>query len=218
MYNLYGHSSKIKGAIEFFFLLFFRDLQVFEELFSFACPKFLSPVVPNYDNVNPNYHKEPFQQQLKVFAEEVQQQAQLSTIRRYNSSLFMLRAVLSLLMKSKNYMMMCNELSFTFSNWLLEKLWNVLRWLHVSLSVSWSSTPPCLWPNWLGSWTCPSRSFASSCWSSNTRWRTWCGPVASLLWMENFSLPLRSTSTLTRCVCVEFLSLNCQIEHFNFWD
>lgn len=60
-----------------------RDLQVFEELFSFACPKFLSPVVPNYDNVHPNYHKEPFQQQLKVFAEEVQQQAQLSTIRRF---------------------------------------------------------------------------------------------------------------------------------------
>ena len=59
-----------------------RDLQVFEEQFSFACPKFLSPVVPNYDNVHPNYHKEPFQQQLKVFAEEVQQQAQLSTIRR----------------------------------------------------------------------------------------------------------------------------------------
>ncbi|KAJ0004990.1 hypothetical protein NQD34_011204 [Periophthalmus magnuspinnatus] len=59
------------------------DLQVFEELFSFACPKFLSPVVPNYDNVHPNYHKEPFQQQLKVFAEEVQQQAQLSTIRSF---------------------------------------------------------------------------------------------------------------------------------------
>uniref|UniRef100_A0A8C3AVS8 Eukaryotic translation initiation factor 3 subunit L n=1 Tax=Cyclopterus lumpus TaxID=8103 RepID=A0A8C3AVS8_CYCLU len=57
------------------------DLQVFEELYSFACPKFLSPVVPNYDN--PNYHKEPFQQQLKVFAEEVQQQAQLSTIRSF---------------------------------------------------------------------------------------------------------------------------------------
>lgn len=64
------------------FLPHVRDLQVFEELFSFACPKFLSPVVPNYDNVHPNYHKEPFQQQLKVFAEEVQQQAQLSTIRR----------------------------------------------------------------------------------------------------------------------------------------
>uniref|UniRef100_H2ZZ48 Eukaryotic translation initiation factor 3 subunit L n=1 Tax=Latimeria chalumnae TaxID=7897 RepID=H2ZZ48_LATCH len=59
------------------------DLQVYEELFSFACPKFLSPVVPNYDNVHPNYHKEPFLQQLKVFMEEVQQQAQLSTIRSF---------------------------------------------------------------------------------------------------------------------------------------
>uniref|UniRef100_A0A672NYQ5 Eukaryotic translation initiation factor 3 subunit L n=1 Tax=Sinocyclocheilus grahami TaxID=75366 RepID=A0A672NYQ5_SINGR len=59
------------------------DLQVFEELFSFACPKFLSPVVPNYDNVHPNYHKEPFQQQLKVSAEEVQQKAQLSTFRSF---------------------------------------------------------------------------------------------------------------------------------------
>ncbi|XP_055131185.1 eukaryotic translation initiation factor 3 subunit L-like [Symphalangus syndactylus] len=54
--------------------------QVYEELFSYFCPKFLSPVVPNYDNVHPNYHKEPFLQQLKVFSDEVQQQAQLSTI------------------------------------------------------------------------------------------------------------------------------------------
>lgn len=59
------------------------DAQVYEELFSYACPKFLSPVVPNYDNVHPNYHKEPFLQQLKVFADEVQQQAQLSTIRSF---------------------------------------------------------------------------------------------------------------------------------------
>ncbi|MEJ1271524.1 eukaryotic translation initiation factor 3 subunit L [Cricetulus griseus] len=59
------------------------DPQVYEELFSYACPKFLSPVVPNYDNVHPNYHKEPFLQQLKVFSDEVQQQAQLSTIRSF---------------------------------------------------------------------------------------------------------------------------------------
>lgn len=59
------------------------DPQVYEELFSYSCPKFLSPVVPNYDNVHPNYHKEPFLQQLKVFADEVQQQAQLSTIRSF---------------------------------------------------------------------------------------------------------------------------------------
>jgi translation initiation factor 3 subunit L len=39
--------------------------------------------VPNYDNVHPNYHKEPFLQQLKVFSDEVQQQAQLSTIHSF---------------------------------------------------------------------------------------------------------------------------------------
>ncbi|PIO24114.1 hypothetical protein AB205_0141990, partial [Aquarana catesbeiana] len=59
------------------------DAQIYEELFNFACPKFLSPVVPNYDNVHPNYHKEPYLQQLKVFLDEVQQQAQLSTIRSF---------------------------------------------------------------------------------------------------------------------------------------
>ncbi|XP_034259212.1 eukaryotic translation initiation factor 3 subunit L isoform X2 [Pantherophis guttatus] len=59
------------------------DPQVYEELFSYSCPKFVSPVVPNYDNVHPNYHKEPYLQQLKVFADEVQQQAQLSTIRSF---------------------------------------------------------------------------------------------------------------------------------------
>uniref|UniRef100_A0A2K6MJ27 Eukaryotic translation initiation factor 3 subunit L n=1 Tax=Rhinopithecus bieti TaxID=61621 RepID=A0A2K6MJ27_RHIBE len=48
------------------------DPQVCEELF-----------MPNYDNVHPNYHKEPFLQQLKVFSDEVQQQAQLSTIRSF---------------------------------------------------------------------------------------------------------------------------------------
>uniref|UniRef100_A0A286Y4J6 PCI domain-containing protein n=1 Tax=Cavia porcellus TaxID=10141 RepID=A0A286Y4J6_CAVPO len=47
------------------------DPQVYEELFSYSCPKFLSPM----DNVHPNYHKEPFLQQLKVFSNEVQQQA-----------------------------------------------------------------------------------------------------------------------------------------------
>uniref|UniRef100_A0A2I3GMG2 PCI domain-containing protein n=1 Tax=Nomascus leucogenys TaxID=61853 RepID=A0A2I3GMG2_NOMLE len=54
--------------------------QVYEEFFSYCCPKFLSPVVPNYDNVCPKYHKEPFLQQLKVFSDEEQQQAQLSSI------------------------------------------------------------------------------------------------------------------------------------------
>ncbi|KAL0601848.1 Eukaryotic translation initiation factor 3 subunit L [Plecturocebus cupreus] len=59
------------------------DLQVYEELFIYSCPKFLLPVVRNYDNVYPNYHKEPFLQQLKVFSDAIQQQAQLSTIHSF---------------------------------------------------------------------------------------------------------------------------------------
>lgn len=47
------------------------NLQVYEELFSYSCPKFLLPVVPTYGNVHPNYQKEPFLQQLKVFSDEV---------------------------------------------------------------------------------------------------------------------------------------------------
>nr|KAG5713471.1 hypothetical protein BaRGS_025019 [Batillaria attramentaria] len=59
------------------------DLQEFEQCFSFACPKFLSPVPPNYDAMAENFHKEPFRLQLRVFLEEVQQQIQIPTIRSY---------------------------------------------------------------------------------------------------------------------------------------
>ena len=39
----------------------FRDLAEFEQNFSFACPKFLSPVPPNYEAVNMmNFHKVSF--------------------------------------------------------------------------------------------------------------------------------------------------------------
>uniref|UniRef100_A0A2K5DY08 PCI domain-containing protein n=1 Tax=Aotus nancymaae TaxID=37293 RepID=A0A2K5DY08_AOTNA len=44
------------------------DPQVYEELFIYSCPKFLLPVVPNYDN---------------VFSDEIQQQAQLSIIHSF---------------------------------------------------------------------------------------------------------------------------------------
>nr|CAB3241727.1 eukaryotic translation initiation factor 3 subunit L-like [Phallusia mammillata] len=55
----------------------------FEEAFSFGCPKFLSPVAPNFDAGPLNSHKEPMLHQCKVFLEEVEQQAQLPTIRSY---------------------------------------------------------------------------------------------------------------------------------------
>ena len=58
------------------------DLHEFEEAFRFACPKFLSPVSPNYDLPGgSSAGKEPYMQQLNVFKDEVQQQIWLPTIR-----------------------------------------------------------------------------------------------------------------------------------------
>ncbi|XP_041473105.1 eukaryotic translation initiation factor 3 subunit L-like [Lytechinus variegatus] len=59
------------------------DLAIFEECFSSACPRFLSPVPPNYEDPNANYNKEPFTLQVKVFMEEVNQQLLIQTIRSY---------------------------------------------------------------------------------------------------------------------------------------
>jgi len=43
-----------------------RDKVAFEESFSFGCPKFLSPVAPNFDAGPLNSHKEPMMHQCKV--------------------------------------------------------------------------------------------------------------------------------------------------------
>jgi len=59
------------------------DQTEFEACFSFACPKFLSPVPPNYETASQNIHLEPFLQQLAVFQGEVAQQQLLPTIRSY---------------------------------------------------------------------------------------------------------------------------------------
>jgi len=60
------------------------DRDEFTACFTFACPKFLSPVPPPFDAANAtNYHKEPFQQQLKVFQDEVQQQQEIGVMRSY---------------------------------------------------------------------------------------------------------------------------------------
>lgn len=59
------------------------DIEEFTNNFSFACPKFLSPVPPNYDAVAAINHKEPFLLQLRVFIEEVTQQIILPTIRSF---------------------------------------------------------------------------------------------------------------------------------------
>lgn len=52
-------------------------------MFHYACPKFLSPVPPNYEGVTDQYLMEPYNQQLKVFIDEVQQQFYISDIRSF---------------------------------------------------------------------------------------------------------------------------------------
>merc|ERR1712034_136514 len=59
------------------------DTSVFEESFSFACPKFISPIPPNYDNPPANSHLDPFNLQLRMFKVEVQQQSIIPIIRSY---------------------------------------------------------------------------------------------------------------------------------------
>jgi len=60
------------------------DLSAYEELFSFACPKFVSPSPPNYDDLPATYNpQEAYRLQLRLFLNEVQQQKQLPTIRAF---------------------------------------------------------------------------------------------------------------------------------------
>ncbi|KAK2549866.1 Eukaryotic translation initiation factor 3 subunit L [Acropora cervicornis] len=61
------------------------DLQTFEEGFSYACPKFISPVPPNFDAPPANFSREPFNLQVKVFLNEVSQQSLIPVIRRFFS-------------------------------------------------------------------------------------------------------------------------------------
>lgn len=59
------------------------DKPSLEESFTYGCPKFLSPVPPNFDAGPLNSHKEPTIHQCKVFLEDVEQQVELPTIRSY---------------------------------------------------------------------------------------------------------------------------------------
>lgn len=78
-----SHQMKEKTGQEKLLRMQHGDKVAFEESFTFACPKFVSPISPNYDAGPINFHKEPMLHQLKVFMEEIDQQAQLPTIRSY---------------------------------------------------------------------------------------------------------------------------------------
>ncbi|XP_021951018.1 eukaryotic translation initiation factor 3 subunit L isoform X2 [Folsomia candida] len=58
------------------------DMKEFENCFTFACPKFLSPVPPAID-ASPDPSQEPLQIQKSIFMEEVAQQIYLPTIRSF---------------------------------------------------------------------------------------------------------------------------------------
>merc|ERR1719198_2585404 len=60
------------------------DLSAYEELFAFACPKFVSPSPPPYDDWPPTYNpQEAYRLQLRLFLAEVNQQKMLPTIRSF---------------------------------------------------------------------------------------------------------------------------------------
>jgi len=65
------------------------DLTIFEELFVFACPKFINPAPPAYASIieDPsklqNVNQEAMQLQTKLFLNEVKQQTNIPTIRSY---------------------------------------------------------------------------------------------------------------------------------------
>ncbi|KAL8171668.1 hypothetical protein V2J09_023472 [Rumex salicifolius] len=58
-------------------------LSHFDELFSYACPKFITPSAPNYDEPLVNYNQEAYRLQLKLFLYEVKQQQLLVGLRTF---------------------------------------------------------------------------------------------------------------------------------------
>lgn len=59
------------------------DQDAVDELFQYGCPKFVSPVAPDYDAPDNEEVHMPYKTQLKMFKREVQQQSMLPTIRSY---------------------------------------------------------------------------------------------------------------------------------------
>lgn len=59
------------------------DRDELSNMFHYSCPKFLSPVPPNFEGITDQYMMEPYNQQLKVFLDEVSQQLLISDIRSF---------------------------------------------------------------------------------------------------------------------------------------
>ncbi|XP_078428998.1 RNA polymerase I-associated factor PAF67 [Wolffia australiana] len=56
---------------------------IYDELFSYACPKFITPSAPVYDEPLTNYNQDAYRLQLKLFLYEVKQQQLLASVRSF---------------------------------------------------------------------------------------------------------------------------------------
>ena len=55
----------------------------YDELFTYSCPKFVTPAPPNYDDAKADLSQDAYKLQLGIFMEEVKQQARLPKLRSY---------------------------------------------------------------------------------------------------------------------------------------
>ncbi|GAB2215772.1 hypothetical protein Droror1_Dr00020171 [Drosera rotundifolia] len=58
-------------------------IALYDELFSYACPKFITPSAPDYDEPLVNYNQDAYRLQLKLFLYEVKQQQLLVGVRTF---------------------------------------------------------------------------------------------------------------------------------------
>ncbi|KAB2629602.1 eukaryotic translation initiation factor 3 subunit L-like [Pyrus ussuriensis x Pyrus communis] len=56
---------------------------IYDELFSYACPKFITPSPPSFEEPLVNYNQDAYRLQLKLFLYEVKQQQLLSGVRTF---------------------------------------------------------------------------------------------------------------------------------------
>ncbi|CAA0838369.1 RNA polymerase I-associated factor PAF67 [Striga hermonthica] len=56
---------------------------LYDELFSYACPKFITPSAPSYEEPLVNYNQDAYRLQLKLFIYELKQQRLLSGVRTF---------------------------------------------------------------------------------------------------------------------------------------
>jgi len=59
------------------------DVHIYDELFSYACPKFVTPAAPDYDDSSANLNQEAYRMQLKMFLTEVASLNMIPTLRSY---------------------------------------------------------------------------------------------------------------------------------------